>query len=866
MGTVSFLPDVGNSQVFQRVTNIIASTLDRADAVYKDAKTNLDAIKATAVKYTPNYTLHSSLNIATDSYDKAGFIGMTYKDVEDISLSKNLAVPTKLTLDDITPVIEFDDSIEKVNRNISEPNDPTVDFKSLATALYYLRPPKENIGDINNNITVDSVTKPDVYVNEPDIPSINYDSLANALLQLRPEIKDISDINSNVKLDDNSRPNIYINEPDIPSSPIISTIEKPDILVLDNIDVLVDVDTVDKPIVNFITPPIPKLPDIGYIDEPVFEFNFNEDFYKSELGSYVYNLILDELKNGSTGLSPQTELDIYFRESERDTYQLQITKDRISNMWAETGLSLPDGVLVSALSAAELEYQNKYSDKSRDIRIESFKRADDNAKFIKDLSIKYEQILMDYMAKYWDRKLDAAKSVLNLSLLFYDAVVKYQSIFIERYKAEVEGYKATVEGQAAELESKAKIYTGEISYVLGKADVELKEIATELDIQKTKITNKQLEISAYDSEIKYGALEVDKYSADVSKFGSIYNGRIASGDIEAKLYPTDVQYILGKADTDIKNISNTIEDHKNKITQDGSKIARYDADIKRISGYVDNHRVETEKFNSVFSNRVLTKELNTKSYPNEVQYALGKADVEIKSSSNDIESQRNKISLMGVDVERYNSDIKHSNLYLDNYKLDIEKFNTVYSMRIAKLEAYIKEMVSELDYEKAKAEVEIQRVQALVESQKAKVTAKQSEVDVFSNEVKYEAEKAEIKAKKILAYSEEYKAAAAVHSTNVQYSDVDSKFKLGRMQNILEAIKLEIDALKVSVDATVAATGNIAHVSSTMVAGALSSLNANASIGANESQSSNESYSNQKMESKSTSVSTAINTIYNHEE
>jgi hypothetical protein len=346
---------------------------------------------------------------------------------------------------------------------------------------------------------------------------------------------------------------------DVNTDITVGTVTKPDKISLGVIDTNVVVGEPVKPDVIFVLPPVPSLPTMNAVPEPDFTFGFAEAVYTSELGDALYQACLNELRNGSTGLTASVESDIYSRESERDTLELQRTKDKIANIWAESGMSLPDGVLVSAINAVELDYQNKYGDKSRDVRIESFKRADDNAKFVKDLSMKYESILRDYMGKYWDRQLKAATDVLTYTEVIYDSLLKYQAIFIERYKAEVEGFKAIIEGQAAMADAEAKIYTAEVNYEIGKAEVDVKSIGAEVDVQKTQLAAGAYDVSVYEADTKYEVAVADIESKAIAMKLEKQRSDVSVYQAKTQMYGTEAQFDLGSAEIAIKTVMANIE-------------------------------------------------------------------------------------------------------------------------------------------------------------------------------------------------------------------------------------------------------------------------------------------------------------------
>jgi S1-C subfamily serine protease len=111
---------------------------------------------------------------------------------------------------------------------------------------------------------------------------------------------------------------------------------------------------------------------------------------------------------------------------------------------------------------------------------------------------------------------------------------------------------------------------------------------------------------------------------------------------------------------------------------------------------------------------------------------------------------------------------------------------------------------------------------------------------------------------------EKQKTAAAVYQAEVQFSDVDMRYHLGKAEIAMKTVQANIELLKLQVQAAVAATGNIAQVSSTMVAGSLSALNANTSIGLTESYGNSYGKSDNTSKSTSTSQSTSVSTSYNH--
>jgi hypothetical protein len=634
----------------------------------------------------------------------------------------------------------LDDIVTGTNLTYSTNTDTVV------TPEGYDEPTGITTTDVPVSITMGTVTR-------PTIPMLGI--ISTDVADLAEVDKPNSVILSIVSTDDIALPTVTspgaIVLPHVSTNLSLDTVTEPLPIVMRYVDTGADVAPVTAPTIVFIDPGIPTVPSLSDVPEPDLSFSYNEAWYTTELGSTLYANLLDELKNGSTGLTYSVESDIYNRDFERDTLELQRTKDKIANIWAESGMSLPDGVLVSALNAAEIDFQNKYSDKSRDVRIESFKRADDNAKFVKDMTVKFEQVITDYMGKYYDRKLEAAKATLTYAQAIYDSLIKYQSLYIERYKAETEGYKAIVEAQAAVYDAEAKVYASEVQYALGVAEIGTKNVSAELESQKNHLSKSQLAVAVYDSEVKYAT---------------------AKADVEAK-------------------------------------IIAYDLEIQK--------------------NILAKKQIEVSIYDSEIKHSIAYADTEVKKVSVDLDVQKNKIAKGQLDVAVYDSDIK---------------------------------------YAIADSEIDIKRIAADIDIQKNVLGKGQLDVALYDADVKYEMAAAEIEAKEVAMKLEKQKTAAAVYQAEVQFSDVDMRYHLGKAEIAMKTVQANIELLKLQVQAAVSATGNVAQVSSTMVAGALSALNANASLGLSEGFNTSDSTSTNKSSSisQSSSSSSSYNEDHNYEE
>lgn len=277
--------------------------------------------------------------------------------------------------------------------------------------------------------------------------------------------------------------------------------------LIDQIAAVVDLGSVDTtittdqpgelPDVSEYLTDIPTPPDLSDIpDPPTLSYDYNESPYISDLGDALNNALLYEIQNGSTGLTATVENDMYNRESERDLQELADTKMRIAADWAESNSPLVDDVLYAQLTRADIEYQNRYSDKSRDVRIESFKRADDNAKFVKNLAMQYESVIRQYMGNYWERQLKKASEILHYAEVVYDLLIKGKLARVELYKAQAQAYEAQAKAIAAIAGVQIASYEALVKWITAQADIQMKGIEAQIELLKAKV---QAAIAAADS-------------------------------------------------------------------------------------------------------------------------------------------------------------------------------------------------------------------------------------------------------------------------------------------------------------------------------------------------------------------------------
>lgn len=270
----------------------------------------------------------------------------------------------------------------------------------------------------------------------------------------------------------------------------------------------------------------PVKPTLGDIPSPSVNFDYIEIPYVSTLLDALKAKLLNDILNGGTGLSLVVENEIYARESERDIRTLSDTIDRIATRWSESGFSMPDGILTAMTSWADIEYQNKYSDKSRKITEDSFKTAVENTRFSIEQSRGLEDILMRFSAESNKNKILAATAILNAGIAIFDALIKEKLANVDLYKAEAQAYEATAKAIGAIAEVDVALYNAQTGYNTARSNVAVKEIEMQikqLEIQIQVTSDIARGVADVASRLAAGAMSAVNAGASVGYSGSDSN-------------------------------------------------------------------------------------------------------------------------------------------------------------------------------------------------------------------------------------------------------------------------------------------------------------------------------------------------------
>jgi len=287
---------------------------------------------------------------------------------------------------------------------------------------------------------------------------------------------------------------------------------------------------------------VEPIPDdiLAWIPKPI---EYTDPVYESQLLEALKQKLFDDLATGGTGLTPSIEQDMIDLNSERDAQIWRDARDKVLATWATTGFIMPDNVLNAAIRELISKEANALLDRSRDIRIESFKLATENKRFTIQQGIVLESALMQHFNATAERALRFVIASAETSATIYRSLIEAYKVQNEIALQDVQIQTEIEKLKIAQLQAKLDKYKTD-------ADVAILKI-------KALIDKYQVDISAYSAELSkaevMGRLNVSQQQMVATHYLSAFQSGLqaAKGNVDAFIGLTNVQT---GASTSIGNI------------------------------------------------------------------------------------------------------------------------------------------------------------------------------------------------------------------------------------------------------------------------------------------------------------------------
>lgn len=235
---------------------------------------------------------------------------------------------------------------------------------------------------------------------------------------------------------------------------------------------------------------------------PTIELNMPDDLtLVDEIENAVHDKLMSDLTTGGPAIPEDVEEAIFNRDNERALLLHQDNLDNISAEWSRRRFTLPNGMLAALLVQAQIEFNNKRLDTSRDIAIKSFELGDANTKFA------IEQTL-----RWYGIRIETYKAKVQAEIARIDALVKKYLGEVDVYKGTAEVYKTLVDVNIKKFDAELRMALARAELILKDADVDMKnyEILNNLKIEAAKA------ISGVAAQLVAGALSSVSAGAHIS--------------------------------------------------------------------------------------------------------------------------------------------------------------------------------------------------------------------------------------------------------------------------------------------------------------------------------------------------------------
>lgn len=377
-------------------------------------------------------------------------------------------------------------------------------------------------------------------------------------------------------------------DPDAPARPALRDYDAP------NIDFNVPVPEysdytaqVPFPTLREITLPTPNLPNIDNIVfggvTPAFDgnppdpadFQFVSQDYVWELGEKIKESALAQM-DGKTGLPPAVEAALYERAREREMETGDRLVQQASEEWAAKGHRAPAGPLARRVDMARFDAAKKVSELAREQYIEGWRIQIEQYRNGLATALAYEQMSMQLFAQAEERRFQALRMKLDLTLSVYNAL-------ISKYNAD-----------AGVFQVQAQVYRDRIGAELAKVQVYAEQLRAaqligELNQQDVQIFAERLRSLQINAEIY--AARVRGYEARFSAINSqvaVYRTQLESNQTLANIYESDV-----RAFSEMIRANNGREERFRTKGEIYSK--KIDAWRTTYEGQLEGYKAEVEK-------------------------------------------------------------------------------------------------------------------------------------------------------------------------------------------------------------------------------------------------------------------------------
>jgi len=341
-------------------------------------------------------------------------------------------------------------------------------------------------------------------------------------------------------------------------------------------------------------------------------FSYEEAEYSSDVWADLLAKVMNDIRNGGTGLGALVEAELFARALARQETENERLYQEIEDYFEARGFDLPPGAMAGRLAEAAREISRNNTRINAEITISQAELAQKNTQFMVDKGIQLEGMLRDFFNQQAIRAFEAAKIVAQIGIEIYNAQVNkfnarvslYQTqgaIFESRVKAaltQAEIYKSQIEAcrvMSDVQKNLVEIYKNKIEALdtvikLYSAEMEAAKIKSEVEKIKLELFN--LQIQTYTARVGADKIKFDIYVSEME--GERTKAMIYSEQVNAFL--ARINAVKVKADVQSQTADLALKTNQIQSENYRAELAGYEAEVKaavaEINALVEGFRVE----------------------------------------------------------------------------------------------------------------------------------------------------------------------------------------------------------------------------------------------------------------------------------
>lgn len=472
------------------------------------------------------------------------------------------------------------------------------------------------------------------------------------------------------------------------------------------------------------------------------------------------------LAGHSTGLPANVAAllrDRAFAAEDQQAFQAEATA---VGEWLSRGFTLPGGALTAQVNQIRQQNRDKKAELNRDLWLEEAKLEIENLRFAVTSGIQYQTALWESKFKLWGVCSDLANKFSDVQIRVLEANLALFKSKLDAWQVEAGVYKdyinALLQAELGKLEiTKAEADISRLFVELNKQEVELYKtrmegVITEVNLYKAQIDAANGQVQAETLKLEAFAKQVQAYTASVSAYEAEWRGYAAavqadSAKVEAfkarvQAYGVEVDAYGKQVDAEKTRVSAHLEQgrfaleaYKTDASVYSAQVEAYSKEVaaeqSRVAGEVEIAKLPLEAYKA----QAQVHSAQADAYGKRVQAAAAQAAAETEIAKLPIEIYKGEVQAYAAEMDGYGKRVQAKQVEVTSY-VELERLKLVgFQSELEAYKAELQKAAMELEAGSKVHSNQVQLFSALVESEKANVTAKLQNVDQALRQTQFEA-------------------------------------------------------------------------------------------------------------------------------